>query len=775
MNRNKTQIPQNYKNHVKWVFKAYEDAGISLSNGFQKDGIQNATGARSVDRWENWRCEISIVKNSCGLFLIIEDSGTEGLTGPNLLSSEIQKMIDKELEIPSDYRLARFTSMNNSGGNQTGAGLYGVGKTIYSIASEDYHYYFDSLRKDQLYVANQNACGQVLPRALEGNEATDYIKENTGMLPKKSVGTRIIIKNPKQELIDSISSGEMVEYIQESWWRILDRMPEDAGVYVNGEKVGFSLDESIYTNKYIQNTPENILSERRYRVKKWGVFISKNGENKWKGISYYRLGMKIGEVKLDDIPPSIKGKFWGYIEVDKEWEADLAEIEDGVHCGVSRGKKVSKTYQCLKNYVDEKFKALLLEWGYIKNREDTDQKLKEKMQEIATDIQDFFENLGYEDLGTGAKKPDFDVRWQNILYPHINSEEVNNGDKIKFGFRIKNAYQSNKKFQYEIKVISMKDLAIKKIIQTSEVMIASGDYFESQNELEINPHIAEQYFENRIILTVKVIGSNKEKRKELPFYFDTNKPVNSKREVILALHSCEFPVPGSKRVNFNEILKNISYFVENKQNHNLKFKLNVSVHNCEDPSHPKIIDIASIESSLDAFEEIVLDVPDIVFNQEVYEKYLSKGIIELRSRVISLENIGEYEKGQKVTEYKYRIYLNCDEKHGKLDAFKVGIVNDPNDEKRSWYVISSGDRCIYLNSGHYAYQFVKDQEEVQLFYITDQMIKQYILIYLAEGKYSMFAENGEDFLTLDPITINKRVMDKIEKTYFKHLGGDINE
>lgn len=49
-----------------------------------------------------------------------------------------------------------------------------------------------------------------------------------------------------------------------------------------------------------------------------------------------------------------------------------------------------------------------------------------------------------------------------------------------------------------------------------------------------------QFAENRILLSVKVIGSGNEKRKELPYFFDIDRPDNSRKEVKLALHECIF-------------------------------------------------------------------------------------------------------------------------------------------------------------------------------------------------------------------------------------------
>lgn len=177
-------IPQNYKNNVDWILGAYTDAGVDFPNGFQKDAIQNAVGARKTDKWKNWSCDISIVNNSKGLFLVVEDCGTVGLVGDNIKGSDVNEMMNKGEKLPSTERLARFSSMFNSGGNTTGGGLFGAGKSVYSVASKDYKYYFDSLREDGKYVANVNDGGQVMPLALEEAEAKntfliilDYLKK----------------------------------------------------------------------------------------------------------------------------------------------------------------------------------------------------------------------------------------------------------------------------------------------------------------------------------------------------------------------------------------------------------------------------------------------------------------------------------------------------------------------------------------------------------------------------------------------------------------------
>ena len=49
------------------------------------------------------------------------------------------------------------------------------------------------------------------------------------------------------------------------------------------------------------------------------------------------------------------------------------------------------------------------------------------------------------------------------------------------------------------------------------------------------------------------------------------------------------------------------------------------------------------------------------------------------------------------------------------------------------------------------------------------MLKQYVLLYLAEGKYDMFGEQGKDFAELEPQEAADQVIEKIERVYSQSL------
>ena len=762
-----TPIPQNYRNNVDWILGAYTDAGVSFPNGFQKDAIQNAVGARKTNRWKNWRCDISLIENTHGRYVVVEDSGTVGLTGKNTPAEEINALMAQGKTLPAEERLSRFTSMFNSGGNTTGGGLFGAGKSVYSVASQSYTYYYDSLREDGLYVANVNKNGQVNSTAYEGDEAKKYIFDNTGLSEKKTVGTRIIIESPKEELVESINNGDIVPFIQESWWIIIQRLADDAAITVNGVKVNVPEDIKNGTHSFELQNPEMYMPG--YKVKHFGLYAFDDGNNRWNGISYYRKGMKIGEIDIKEIPKKIENKFWGYIEVDEQWEDDLSDIEDKVHFGVSKGKKNTAAYQHLKNYCNNKFKANLIEWGYIKDKESEDKKLKDELKQIAEDIQDLFDRLGFEDLGKGPQKADFDVRWQDISYPIEDSERVTSGDTIEFSVRIKSSYATDKRFEYKLSVVNPQTGTVVSSIANDKFAVQSNTVERIDFTHTISKQNSVQFAENRIVLSVKVIGSGKEKRKELPYFFDIDKPDNAREAVKLVLHECIFPSDNSRRVNFGESLRNITYLIENKRNHGLNYRLNVSIHNASDPTCPKIVDIASFTGNIDPFEEMVTSpIETIQFDQQTYEPYLTEGVLELRARLIANADDPQYEKGDKITFYHYKIYLNSDEKNGKNDSFDVQSVVAPEDFRRSWYT-AGNRRTITLNVGHVAYLNVSDYPDVQHDYMREQMLKQYVLLYLAEGKYDMFGDRGKDFADLEPQEAADQVLQKIESVYFQSL------
>ena len=200
----------------------------------------------------------------------------------------------------------------------------------------------------------------------------------------------------------------------------------------------------------------------------------------------------------------------------------------------------------------------------------------------------------------------------------------------------------------------------------------------------------------------------------------------------------------------------------------MNYKLNISIHNVMDNAS-KITDVGSFSGILNPFEEIFTPYIDhITFARNVYEKYLNEGMIQLRARLIANEDDEQFEKGDKITSYNLNIYLNMDDKNGQNDAFEVQSIDAPENYKRAWNQ-PGANRTIYLNIGHAAYHNMEAYPDLQMAYLREQMLKQYVLLYLSEGRYDMFGDIDNNFLNLEPQEAAEQVLEKIEKIYHKSL------
>lgn len=54
------------------------------------------------------------------------------------------------------------------------------------------------------------------------------------------------------------------------------------------------------------------------------------------------------------------------------------------------------------------------------------------------------------------------------------------------------------------------------------------------------------------------------------------------------------------------------FCIEDKRNHKLNYRLNVSVHNASDPTCPKIVDIASFTGDVEPFEKTITAPIDMI-------------------------------------------------------------------------------------------------------------------------------------------------------------------
>lgn len=764
---------QDFGASVDWIMDAYDMRDVSFPNGFQKDSIQNAAGARTKDGWDGWQCRFNVVTSNGQQFLIIEDVGTTGLTGPNLTQQKIQELIDnKELNDKPEWRLARFSSRNVSGGNVHGAGKFGVGKSVYSAASKTYKYWFDSKTIEGKYIANVNDRGHIYPEAFEGDEAKKRIKDATGLDPKETPGTRIIIFDPREDLIESIESKEIVEYIRENWWVSIDRMTGDSGIYVNDEKVVLP---QLAENKNEWSLPSPYKVSQGRIIKHYVLNVSKDENIPWHGIAYFRVGMRIQKVALDksleqQIPAKIRDKVWGYVEVDRSWEDELAELEDIVHYGLRSHQARTAVYSMLSGYVNEITSEKLKDWGYIKDPARASQRINDILNRVSEKTFAMADALGFNGESRGERKKPFDVRWLDIKYPQGNSREVTTDDILEVGFRIKNNGLSNRKFTYSIINIPEETGDPKTLFQ-GECHLDGGKLIDVPKSIEINQDTSFRYQKNTLILNVACSGL-KSIEKKILFFYDTKEPAEKDERVALVM-SAKYPrdEEGNRRINSDEVLKEIVYTVYNDRSKPLDFKLNISVHVPEKGKKTPILikEIYSATGSVSSEDEMDINVPDITFDAATYEQYVKRGELLLRGRLVSTSGDKGFAKGERITSREIVIYFNKDSKSGNWDSFTHETDNKPDDHRRSWSRLIGKAKYITLNQAHPAFKRVEEDDELFEDYASQETVKQFVTLYLQDtGDYKFF---GIDPDQDEPDVISQKITDKVEELYYQILQG----
>lgn len=761
----RSQIPSNWKGEINYLIEQYEDEK-GLVHGFQKDAIQNSVGAIKNDCWSEWKCSFDLVESNGKEYLCVQDSGTVGLEGTNYTLTEISEYLSKYGNMDSNERLARFSSFHNSGGN-TGPGLFGIGKKMYVAASKDYSFYFESVSKEG-YRVNHNLHGNLFEDgALEEEIARNFIINETGLEPIKIMGTRMIIPNPREEIKNAILTGEFEKKIAETWWRVIEK--RQAKILVNGEIVEkpYQYEDENYKRKYNPKQQFYYKEDKSYTIKRFGLFVCENLNEDLSGFYFYRKDMKIGEVPLK-IPEKLKGKLFGYIELKDDWEDALAEIENSTHYDVTSSKKTKREYQYMKNFVNERFTELMVEWGYSEDKENNNRQIQDKLEDIAEELQTLFNNLGYDGLGHGSKKNSFDVRLFDVNYPTEDNLSIYDGESISFGVGVRNNTISPKEFDIVISIESNSKV-ISTINRIESIKIQGHDRKLYKGfKIEINNSNSLKFEENRIVIKVSRKDSTKVIRKELKFYYSKETPLPTKEDIVFTLYNSEFPRKGSRRVNTDEKISNLRYRIENRLNSDVEMRIRVQALNGEDASKSIISNVNTCDIKLLPFQEKIFGLGDVIYEKESFLDKLSKGKVIIRGSLIAKGKIlDKYFKSQRIHKHDLLTFFNRDEKNGNIDDFFPIQRDEPDKHVRSYIE----GKNIILNIGHPAYK-KSASTEYEKEYLREQMLKQYVLLYLKESKYAIFGiKNDTEFSKLDPEKQRDVILNKIEDVYYRSFGG----
>jgi hypothetical protein len=343
-----------------------------VPHGLQKDAIQNSIDARKGRRIVQIKFEL--VRNNKGTFFVITDSNTTGLTGP-----VVHDVSDYEEELPVDYHWARFESFAFTKDNPNAIGARGQGKFIFLRSSNQYTMYYDTLLEDGLYrlggtKATQTGC-PILPSKCmpqwENEIGIEKLMRETGLKPPEKIGTRIIIVDPIDELVEQLGTDEFKKAIQETWARLLEKGLVDISIILDNiiEKIELP---DLYPLKDkdtkkcktwilgqdFDNNKISISTGESFKIKHFHAVYLKNEDipEQFQGISIIHNGMKITSIDMMSAPLNIREKICGYIEFEKPLDQALrlGENQNPNHYNLKWRMRIPKA---IKEFINNQLRA----------------------------------------------------------------------------------------------------------------------------------------------------------------------------------------------------------------------------------------------------------------------------------------------------------------------------------------------------------------------------------------------------------------------------------
>lgn len=316
---------------------------MGLSHGVQKDAIQNGWDAALHHTAEhisrNWGMDFELKQGPQGMMLIMRDYGTVGMTGK--LTSEDEY---SSVGLPEEERWARWESLAfTKSDRRSSLGARGQGKMIFLYASNKKTILYDSFRLDRTYrFGAAKITDKDAPiKTYDGREAGEKLAEYTGLKPLNAPGSRVIIIDPCDELVESIKSGSFITAIEETWWPAIQKfgaqisLKHDGTQRTAGVPGLFPIDESKPETKTFKRMVwEKLPLEfggNHYRIKRLCVAATLDGEvpEQFQGVSVFRGCMKVNSV--DFTVRQYRKNVYGYVEFERALDEMLYTIEEPDH------------------------------------------------------------------------------------------------------------------------------------------------------------------------------------------------------------------------------------------------------------------------------------------------------------------------------------------------------------------------------------------------------------------------------------------------------------
>ncbi|MEG1506389.1 MAG: hypothetical protein RR478_02705 [Bacilli bacterium] len=699
----KVSIVRNIKEELNQIIKGYEsEPAKGLVHGFQKDAIQNSWGHRiNSKKGEGWELIFKLLKNKKGEFLIVEDIGCTGLIGKNYTQDELSDMMNKGDSLKEEDKLARFSTLYNSGNNTTGAGTFGRGKRMYQVASNDYKYYFDSFTQENKYIANfLNERDEIFLKALEDEKAKEYIFNEVGLEEKMTYGTRVIIVNPKESIVEGIKSGKILEYIGETWWRILYKYDACIKIYDNDKLIGTASVPEFYKKSLLDSNYykeyENIGDFKDHKIKRLGIGICTDDDNIPEGlnnIAYYRQDMKIGDIySVIDLPiedSKLKEKIYGFMEFERNstWENELKNNEDLEHYGPKNRK--TKDFIDMRKILKTKLDEFLLEKGFIKSEKSHD--LNKDLNDLANDLTDFLKDCNFNfSWDSGKREKSFKGITIELkkYYPNDLLRTIENGQKMSFKINVGNI---TKYYNFKCTIEISNDL------EKKQYKAFNFSMEKSYNSEIIEIDYSNFFKKSRNLVSIKVVSIENPKifeKCDFPVFVE----IDDQKDISDFNINFDYIMPheNSLSVYNDEVINDINAEIFNNTQEDGEFILRILTQDVGDRNNTISEEYKSNNFKIKNNSMVKIDIGNIIFGEKYY---LRKGLIRIKFILIHRNGISNRVDGEKLMQTYFTIILNSEQEDTSIKP-PFEIVQKPMDNKyiKSVLNTNSGENLLIFNT-----------------------------------------------------------------------------
>lgn len=773
----------NWAAFLKQEIRDY-NAAMGLAHGLQKDAIQNGWSARVSDR--NWTFEFRLKRIQDKFLLSMTDQGTTGLTGSNCYFESRKRQPGEEVpKIPDYERLARFESMFYSGG--TGVGLFGRGKLLFNAVSNEKLIYYDSKTIDDKYRLNYRKIDDVegytsRKSVLEGDIAQTMVTQWTNgvIQPLTATGTRIIIVDPIQEVVDSIHDGSFLRAIEETWWEIIQKYGAKISVVDKEDRIFIAQVPKEYSTLpktngdgwrvYYKPNVEVQIGNIFCRIKHLHFLLAPSTTNlrpELQGVNVQRRGMKIGSLQLE-VPEEISNRLFGYVQLNPDFEDLISEAETTTHYGFTSMRK--SPIKELRNIVRANFELFMQQLGFGPSGQEKDERAKRIIDRAKADLDKILRDMGIPSLGPGRSvKSDFSISVTNLNFPN-NSNCVQMGATISgFKYKITNRSGDVKKVFLEIVTHESGVGVIETLLPRRELRIKET-YETDPLSLTIKPGLYPRG--KKISCTASVTDEKKADlcEKSFSIYVDlTPPPLEELASIVLS--SADWPREKSRRVDFGQKIRNLSYEIENLTPLIMKARLKVGTIWAEE--RERIEDVFELDMILSPQETKCFVVPEVQITREKYSE-VEKGKMILRCHAVALESTSMWENRRKLDVNDVIFYLNKDPGYGFFED--PDYTSDGPTKPRSIVKPMEGQRWkMWINNTHPAYEAVRDDDVLAEEYIFEEMARQTVFVLLHRGDVTVIrklanlaaAKNPDE---MDPSEILRQIAypitDQILSSYY---------